>query len=490
MNRVLFYVCLLCIMLSLTMTGCVEENVSYDPELELYFSCDTLVFDTLFAGQPSVTKRVMIYNRNKRALEISSVRMGGADSSDFRFNVDGRIAGRGEVLENIVIKGKDSLYVLVETTPHEAADGRPFTVSFDSLLFECNGRQKDVKLIAVGRDAVLLRNYSLTYSETFSPTRPYLVFGYLHVPEDVKLSLPAGTELYMHGGANLVVDGAIECNGTFEQPVLIRGDRFDRINDVDETPYDQMSDQWGGIYLQNPQSEYRFENTVIRGSSAGIMLFGTQRGMPSLVVRNSVIHNSGTYGIYSQMGDVVVENSEISNCGESCLVAIGGNVYMVHTTVANYFRFVSRSTPSVRFIGYVMQNGVKQNFPFGRVVVENSIIFGANREELEVVQDTLSTSGANILFSHTLIKGREVVSPQFYNCRWARSQNLKNAVDTVFANTSVANIAETGYYDFRLDSLSFARSCASLSVATLYPIDLDGNSRNRDGKPDIGAYEF
>ncbi len=43
----------------------------------------------------------------------------------------------------------------------------------------------------------------------------------------------------MHGGANIVVDGELECRGTFEYPVVIRGDRFDCINDVDQTPYDQ-----------------------------------------------------------------------------------------------------------------------------------------------------------------------------------------------------------------------------------------------------------
>jgi hypothetical protein len=37
--------------------------------------------------------------------------------------------------------------------------------------------------------------------------------------------------------------------------------------------------------------------------------------------------------------------------------------------------------------------------------------------------------------------------------------------------------------------LSYARDCGSTSVSTLYPLDLDANPRNTDGKPDLGAYE-
>ena len=98
----------------LLLPSCVEENISADERLQLTFSCDTLLLDTLFAEQQSATGRFMIYNENKNALNISSIRMAGGSSSYFRFNVDGRIAGKGEALKDIVIKGRDSLFVFVE----------------------------------------------------------------------------------------------------------------------------------------------------------------------------------------------------------------------------------------------------------------------------------------------------------------------------------------------------------------------------------------
>lgn len=485
MRRFVFFIL---IVVAICLPSCVEENVSYDEKLELTFSCDTLIMDTLFAEQQSATGRFMIYNENKNALNITSIRMAGGSNSYFRFNVDGRIAGRDEVLKDITIKGRDSLFVFVEMTP-PTTDGEPYIVLFDSLLFECNGRMRDVKLMAVGRDARVLRSQVYTSNATIDSLRPMLVFNHIYVAEGAKLTILEGAKIYMHGGANIVVDGELECRGTFEHPVVIRGDRFDCINDVDQTPYDQTPNQWGGIYLQNAQSHNVIENTHVRGASMGILLVGANRSEPVLKLRNSVVHNSGAYGVYAQQGSLVIENTEISNCGESCIVQLGGTLRMAHTTVANYYRYASRKNASVRILNYVMQNGVRLTFPVTSAVIENSIIFGGNAEELELGQDTTSVTDYNVLLSHTLIKGKKVESERFVDCRWARSQNERNGIDTVFVNTSIIDITETGYFNFHLDSLSCARDCGSPSVSTLYPLDLDANPRNTDGKPDLGAYE-
>lgn len=485
MKRFVFFISVL---VAICLSSCVEENVSYDENLELTFSCDTLIFDTLFAEQQSATRRFMIYNENKNALNISSIRMAGGANSYFRFNVDGRIAGKGETLKDITIKGRDSLFVFVEMTP-PATDNQPYIVLFDSLLFECNNRIKDVKLMAVGSDARLLRSVMYTTNTTIDSLRPNLVFDYIYVAEGAKLTISEGAKLYMHGGANIIVDGELECRGTFEHPVVIRGDRFDYINDVNQTPYDQTPNQWGGIYLQNAQSHNVIENTHIRGASTGILLVGANRSEPLLELRNSIIHNSGAYGVYSQQGNLVIENTEISNCGESCVAQLGGTLYMAHTTIANYYRYGSRKNASVRILNYVVQNGVNMTFPITSAVVENSIIFGGNNEELELGQDTTSLADYNVLFSNTLIKGKKIENEHFVKCRWAKSRNEKNAIDTVFVNTSILDISETGYFNFRLDSLSYARNCGATSVSQLYPIDLDGKERNIDLRPDLGAYE-
>lgn len=471
------------------MSACVEENVSYDPSLRLSFSSDTVVFDTLFVGQSSATATVMIYNRNKNALAVSDVSLGAGYTSRFRFNLDGHIADPGETLHDIIIKGRDSLYLFVEYIPDGVQAGNNLSFAFDSLVFRCNGNISSLKLLGVGRDAVLLSNHSIAENTTFTAEKPYLVFGCLHVPENMRLTISEGVELFMHDGANIVADGALDIKGTFDKPVVIRGDRFDHIADAGETHYDLMPNQWGGIYLQNERESYCISNAFIRGMSVGIVVAGSYGSRPSLTVSNSVVHNSGQYGICAQMADVVVENSEISNCGESCLLMIGGTGRLAHATIANYYRFAPRNTAAVCLANAIYRNGKRLSFPIESFVAENSIVFGRNSEELQLVSD--SSVLFNVFFSRTLIKGEERCdASRFVKCLWARSQNYPGAVDTVFRCTSVADIAETGYYNFRLDSLSFARNVASEAVAVRYELDLDGLPRMADIAPDLGAYEF
>ena len=68
--------------------GCIQENISFDSKYHLSFSCDTVLFDTLLVDQLSPTKRVKIYNDNKFAINISSIKLSTGANSLFRINVD------------------------------------------------------------------------------------------------------------------------------------------------------------------------------------------------------------------------------------------------------------------------------------------------------------------------------------------------------------------------------------------------------------------
>ena len=45
-------------------------------------------------------------------------------------------------------------------------------------------------------------------------------------------------------------------------------------------------------------------------------------------------------------------------------------------------------------------------------------------------------------------------------------------------------------YDFEPDTLSPAVDMGKLSIGELFPLDFNGNSRTKDGKPDVGAFEW
>ena len=467
--------------------GCVEERLTDDPSARLEFSCDTLVMDTLFAGVPSRTSRLMVYNRNDRALNISAVSLGGGERSQFRFNVDGHIPPEDNRLTDIVIKAKDSLYVFVELTAETEEEVSSLLVE-DSLMFLCNGTESRVQLVACAKNARLLRNCSLEGDMTFDSVRPYLIYGYLHVPEGNTLTLTAGSTLYFHDGADLVVDGNLRSDGTLDAPVTLRGDRLDRMDDDDGTPYDYMPLQWGSVYLQNGLGRHSLTHTVIRGGTHGIVLYGERNAAPVLTMKNCVVTTAGGYGLYSRNGDVEMENCVISNCGAACCLMLGGRLGMTHCTVANYYTYGTRSTPAFVVTNYeTADGGASVSYPVKSAVVENSIIYGGNGAELALMNDTLRDTEFNVLISYTLVKGEQQDGRMFNRVLW--SGELGSAADAVFMNTDISDIEETGYYDFSLAPRSPAIGVANKEVAIHCPEDIRGVSRTDDDGPDMGAYE-
>ncbi|HQB69157.1 MAG TPA: right-handed parallel beta-helix repeat-containing protein [Paludibacteraceae bacterium] len=470
--------------------SCVDEQFTTDPSAVLSFSCDTLSFDTVFTNVPSRTVSFFIYNKNDKALKITSARLAKGSESYFRFNLDGRIPPSTNFLQNIEIKAKDSLFVFVELTvdPNDS----DFPVFYkDSMVFVTNGQTQDVKLITYGQDAIVFNGKSLTENTTLTAVRPYLIFNYLHIVEGKTLTLEPGARLFFHDKANLIIDGNLISDGTLEKPVVMRTDRFDRLPDVDKTPYDYMPGQWGGVYLQNSKGSHLLNHTFIRGCNLGVVIVGTHAEKPTLTVKNSVLHSMTQYGLYAQNAKVIVENTEISNCGTSCLYLLGGESYVVHSTLANYYMWGQRKSETLVISNYILDGNLLYLYPVTSSVIENSIVFGNQSKEILLHKDTFTNAMYNVLISNTLIKSKRLDDAEFHNITWARSQNTtaQGVADTVFVNTSIDKIAETGYYNFQLDAKSIARSKANTAVAGRYPIDLLGKSRLRDGAPDLGAYE-
>jgi len=472
--------------------SCVDEKFTNDPSAVLSFSCDTLSFDTMFTDIPSRTVSFYIYNTNDKALNISSARLANGADSYFRFNLDGRIPAATNLLENIEIKANDSLFVFVELTVDP--NNQNFPVFYmDSMVFVTNGQIQDVKLVTYGQDAIVFDSYSFPDNATLTADKPYLIFNYMHVKEGKTLTLKAGTRLFFHNKANFVVDGNLVSNGTLENPVVMRTDRFDKMPDVDQTPYDYMPGQWGGIYLQNSKGVHSLNHTFIRGCDLGVILLGTGSTHPSLVLQNCVLHSMTQYGLYAQNAKVTIENTEISNCGTSCLYLLGGESYAVHTTLANYYAWGTRESETLVIANYQLDGTALYLYPITSAVIENSIVFGNQSKEILLQKDTFTNAIYNVLISNTLIKSKRLEDSEFHNITWANSQNANSQGvylnDTVFVNASISDIAKTGYYNFQLDPNSIARSKANQSVSERYPIDLLGKNRLLDTNPDLGAYE-
>ena len=78
---------LLVILLLTCLVACQHEIVSDDPNMQISFSHDTVLFDTVFTTMGSSTKLVMVYNPNRQAVQIEQVSM--QEGKHFRINLDG-----------------------------------------------------------------------------------------------------------------------------------------------------------------------------------------------------------------------------------------------------------------------------------------------------------------------------------------------------------------------------------------------------------------
>jgi hypothetical protein len=95
------------------MVSCRKDDLISDHDAKLYFSTDTVYFDTVLSTLGSITRQFKIYNRHNQPIEISELFLGRRENSYYRLNVDGT---QGKEFRDIRIEPGDSIYVFVAVT--------------------------------------------------------------------------------------------------------------------------------------------------------------------------------------------------------------------------------------------------------------------------------------------------------------------------------------------------------------------------------------
>lgn len=460
--------------------SCEDDLFSSDPEKVLSFSTDTLTFDTVFTTIGSTTEKLMVYNPNNRALKISSIGLAGGAKSQFRINVDGSLSADNH-FSDIEIRAKDSMYIFVEVTVDPRDVNAPVLVT-DSVVFKTNGIEQKVRLEAFGQDMILFRNKLILNDTTLSADKPYLIYGNLTVDSAKTLHLPAGCQLYFHNNANLIVRGNLRAEGTFDKPVLLRGDRLDKAKFLYPVPYNYVAGQWGGVYLLWNKGNHLLRNVNINSGYVGVYLNNSDRNqLPELRIENCRIHNFVYYGLVVQNANVKVTNTEISNTGSYSVYLSGGKHVFLQSTIANYYNS-SPGRPSSRDKNpAVMIMGLYRTAPM-QTEFRNCIVAGGLETELSIASRFLTQYKA--VFSDSYIRRKEAYElSQFQNIRWYAPN------DTIFKHPFY-NDTTSVYFNFTPDSVSPVRGLADRTIATQFPLDLNGVNRLEDNAPDAGAYEW
>lgn len=472
----------------------LDDNYTTDRQYRLDFSRDTVSFDTVFTTVGSATQNLMVYNRNRKPLEIERVWLGSGGTSGFYVNVDGK---KGVSFDHIGIQEGDSLYVFMEVNVNPSDAKNPLLVE-DSLMFLLgSGVMQVVRLEAYGQNVHIYRGKTFVSDTVLTADLPYLVYDSLVVAEDVTVTVEENTTFYMHDHAKVEVYGTLLLNGEREKPVVFRGDRNDDIID-NILPYDHTPGQWGGIRFRSGSMGNRFDYAVIRNGTDGIRLddSGALSGR-KLEISNSQITNMSRNLLLSYNNDIRAVNTEFSNAGYGVAVLVGGEISFVHCSFVNYMVLLSRNfildgleekyTSCVTLANY-KEDGMDAGgaYPldvsFDNCIIDGSLSAGSGDGSGELMLLYRDGSAFNYRFNHCFLKTEEKDSGNFQGVLYGDSPEYK-----------VCGDEESRYwYDFRLKSDSTVGvGAADPEISRLYPVDRYGISRmTSEYGPSIGAYEY
>ena len=346
--------------------GCGKVQFSDDPTLELEFSSDTVLFDTVFTTIGSVTLPLKVYNRNQEALRIDEIALSGGSDSPFRVNIDGEI---GPSVTDWPLLAEDSMWIFLEVTVDPNSEQTPFVIE-DELRFNANGAEQSVSLIAWGQNAhfhggLNELNPLPTCDEVWTNDLPHVIYGIVEVEPGCKLTIEEGTQVHVHnGGGLLVYQSTLDVQGALGSEVVFQGDRLeDSYADVPgqwgieldfqfETEYgiEEVTAQRGGIWLYGGV-ECTMDYAILKNGTIGLQVDTTGTSTaPALDIRNTIIHNMSAYGMYAQGGTIDGFNNLFYDCGQSTAAfTLGGAYRLDHCTFANYWSEGVRQAPSVLF---------------------------------------------------------------------------------------------------------------------------------------------
>jgi len=458
---------------TLVFTSCNHHG--YDDSVALEFSTDTLMFDTVFTTVSSITKSFTVFNPSTEPVKLD-IYLAGADQSYYSINVDGHA---GTEFHNIEIAAHDSIFVFVKVIINPTDQNNPYLIT-DSVVF-CNTQKRQaVQLVAFGQDAHFIvpdhftssMNYKIVAHEHedihWTNDKPWVIYGWAAVDSLGKLTIDPGTRVYIHSGGGIWVYryGNIFVNGTVDQPVYIGGDKLDPFFNTDYA-------QWDRIWINEGTADNIINNAVITNANIGLQVAALDEFLGNkTIVNNTIIQNNKSTGVLGWAANLEMNNCQVSNNGDYSMLLQVGDFTLNHVTVGNYYSQSERKNPAVIFTNYYKtiqanENGEYENvYMMGesKLTCTNSIIYGYRNEEFGV--SSMEGATLDYTFKNCLVKA--TLDGHFVNCF---------NKDPKFVNDYNQN------YNLQENSPAIDAGI-DIGIAS----DLLGRQRN--GLPDLGAYEY
>lgn len=434
-----------------------DKNFTKD---HLDFSKDTVLFDTVFTTIGSTTKNFKIYNYNNQAINIEEIELMGGTNSPFRINVDG-IAS--DFLTDVEIPANDSLFTFVEVTLSVNNASNPLVIS-DSIRFRTNGLDQFVNLDVWGQDAYFHAN-ELT-DGLWQNDKPHVLYGTVAVgfpdlDSNLNLTIPAGTQVYCHKNAQLIVyKSSINIQGNYGNEVTFQGDRL-------ESFYDDVSGQWWGIRLIEANYS-EIDYAVIKNGSVGLQVDSTQAPQ-TLLLTNTIIDNNDFFGLNVNAGaSVDIDNCFFGDAGICSAYLFAGGEYRIdHSDFVNYWGG-SRAGPALAIVNYFEVENTTYVRNVTNSHLRNSVVYGGIDKEFEM--DTIQGVAFDFSLGYNYLKRDEVYTyPEYANTLFSGDPKFASVSDKDFHPTAGSVLINAG------------------SIATVLQ-DIEGVSRDLSN-PTLGCYE-
>ncbi len=448
MKKILFLCFLL---LTLFWAACKPQNevISQDNEQQLTFSEDALVFDTIFAGQRTATRRLRVYNPTKKAFKISEIRLGGQAISPYKIIVGG---DKGINFNNIDIFGGDSLLILVEANLPEATTGN-IGLAYDSIVFRTSQNTQKVRLVAWSQKVNIISG-NIACNTVWDSPNPYILKDSAFINQNCSLEIKENVRVFAFNNAVLKVKGTLKISGTAEKPVKISYFR-------QEEDYQHTLGQWKGIVFYPTSQNNQINYATIKNAQIGLSVDNS-----SVNVNQTTIESMSMAGISAENSVVTLNNCLITNCIERLFEGnFGGKYELNHCTLANYeFNFNRDGNEGLAFIN-------PEDAPRMEVSLFNCIFWGNLQEE--VLFSPANMSDFSLFAGYNIFKTtayENILSDNSFN------NQLNVDADSLFKNPS--------NFNFKLPITSPART---KGVSSAILIDILG--KTRANPPSVGTYE-
>ena len=407
--------------------------------------------------QLTITRRLVVINPSEKAVNINQIKLGGLSTSDYTLIINGQ---QTNISSNVYLRGKDSLYILINAQLKKKDLTTPFLIS-DSILFYTGKGEQKIYLTAWGRDAVYYQGDTIKGNVTWDSTRVRFIYKTVFVAAGSTLTIEKGTEIKATKGNGLKVAGMLIVRGDSNAMVKFAGPRLDSY-------FNDIPGQWKGITILPGSKNNQIDWCEIKNAETGISAGNEEESADKteLKVTNTILKNHSRSGLMAYHTDLTMWNCLVTNFAATGLeLNLGGKYLLFNNTIYNDSRVFSRKGPLISIDN--IKEGISSSFNT-EGEIKNNIIWGTETDEVISTGDKIKD--LNIEFKRNIVKS----SDTFFTSDTANYANI----DPLFKD------AGKSIFELKENSPSINKGL----TIPFFNTDLYG--RVRTEPYDLGAFEF